>query len=372
MTYYSTKCTLKPHTNQAGRGLLGRPDCLTPRSCEGKIGLRAKVIYLGMLALLSTLALPVLACGGDHELTIYSAREETLVGPIIKQFEEATGVDIRVKYGSNAGLATTLQEEGSKSPADIFFATDPGLLGAMSDLFIRLPDGILDRVDVEVRSREGKWVGISGRARVVVYNTERLSEADLPDSILDFTDPKWKGRIGWPPTNGSFQAFMTAMRVTLGEEATRRWLEGIQANDPKQYPKNTPIVKAAAQGEIDVGFVNHYYLFRFLQEEGESFSARNYHPRGKDLGATMLVNAAGILSTSNEKENAQRFLNFMLSEAGQQYFASRTFEYPLVDGVKTHRLLVPLDELELPDVDLSRLDDIQGTQKLLRDVGIIP
>ena len=358
------------------------------------MNLNRPLIYILALVLLAPLL--VVACGEDGtpttgptstpvvirdvvevekpagKLTIYSAREENLVGPIIDQFRDATGVDVGVKHGSNAGLSATIREEGSNSPADIFFATDPGLLGAMSDLFLSLPDSILNQVPASVRSSEGKWVGISGRARVVVYNTDKLSEADLPDSILSFTDPKWKGRIGWPPANGSFQAFVTAMRVTLGQETTRRWLEGIQANDAKVYPKNTPIVKAAAQGEIDVGFVNHYYLFRFLAEEGESFSARNYHPKGGDLGATMLVNGAGILSTSKNVENAHRFLNFMLSQVSQQYFASKTFEYPLVDGVKTNRLLVPLDALELPDVDLSRLDDVKGTQELLRNVGIIP
>ena len=346
-------------------------------------GLRL-LLVIGLPALIPIL---VTACGTDAtpgiekaaevekppgKLIIYSAREENLVGPIIKQFQDATGVDVGVKYGKNAGLAATIREEGSNSPADIFFSTDAGLLGAMSDLFIPLPGNILNQVPDQVRSRDSKWVGISGRARVVVYNTERLSEADLPDSVLDFTDPEWKGRIGWPPSNGSFQAFVTAMRVNLGEEATRRWLEGIQANDPKVYPKNTPIVKAVAQGEIDVGFVNHYYLFRFLEEEGESFRARNYHPKGKDIGATMLVNGAGILSTSKNVENAQRFLSFMLSQVGQQYLASQTFEYPLVDGVQTHRLLVPLEQLELPDVDLSMLEDVDGTQKLLREVGIIP
>ncbi len=312
------------------------------------------------------------AGGSPGKLTVYSAREEALIGPIIKQFKDASQVDVGVKYGSNAGLGATIREEGSNSPADVFLATDPSQLGAMSDLFMVLPETILEQVAPLVRSREGKWVGISGRARVIVYSTDKLGEDELPASILDFTDPKWKGRIGWPPGNGSFQAFVTAMRNSLGEEATRRWLEGIQANDPKVYSKNTPIVKAVAQGEIDVGFVNHYYLFRFLEQEGESFPARNYHPKGRDLGAMMLVNGAGILVTSKNVGNAQRFLNFMLSQVGQQYFASRTYEYPLVDGIKTNRLLVPLNELELPDVDLSKLDDLQGTQNLLRKVGIIP
>ena len=327
------------------------------------------LLVLGVLVVVPLLAG---ACRGDSKLVIYSAREETLVGPIIQQFEDATGIDVGVNYGSNAGLAATIREEGSNSPADLYFATDPGLLGAMSDLLAVLPGEILNQVSPDVRSRDGKWVGISGRARVVVYNSEKLSEADLPDSILDFTDPKWKGRIGWAPGNGSFQSFVTAMRVTMGEEATRRWLKGIQANQPRIYPKNTPIVKAAADGEIDVGFVNHYYLFRFLQEEGKDSSARNYHPRGHDLGATMLVNGAGILSTSKNSENARRFLDFMLSQLGQQYFASQTFEYPLVEGITTHRLLVPLEQLEIPAVDLSKLSDVQGTQKLLREVGIIP
>ena len=343
-----------------------------------------KVRWLTLIVSSMLIPLLLVGCGDDTpntasesaapsgKVTIYSAREENLVGPIIKQFEDATGINVGVKYGANAGLAATIREEGSNSPADIFFATDPGLLGSMSDLLMELPESVLSQVPVQVRSREGKWVGISGRARVVVYNTEKLSEADLPDSILDFTDPKWKGRIGWPPTNGSFQAFVTAMRTVLGEEATRSWLEGIQNNDPKIYPKNTPIVQAVAQGEIDVGFVNHYYLYRFLQEEGESFEARNYHPKGKDLGATMLVNGAGVLSTSENPENAQRFLNFMLSQVGQQYFTSQTYEYPLVDGVQTDRLLLPLDQIELPDVDLSKLDDVGGTQELLREVGIIP
>ena len=337
----------------------------------------SKALY--SLVIASALLIPMLLadCGGGDtagagKLIIYSAREKGLVEPIIEQFQDATGVNVKVNYGSNAGLAATIREEGSNSPADIYFGTDPGQLGAMSSLFTQLPDTILSQVPPQVRSREGKWVGISGRARVVVYNTDVLKEADLPDSILDFTDPKWKGRIGWPPGNGSFQAFVTAMRVTLEEGATRQWLEGIQANDPKVYPKNTPIVKAVAQGEIDVGFVNHYYLFRFLEDEGESFAARNHHPKGSDLGAVMLVNGAGILATSKNVDSAKRFLNFMLSQVGQQYFASQTFEYPLVDGIRTHRLLVPLEQLELPDVDLSRLGDVRGTQNLLREVGIIP
>lgn len=187
-----------------------------------------------------------------ESLTIYSGRSEELVGPIIDQFASATGIDVQVRYGSTSEMAATILEEGRNSPADVFYAQDPGGLGAVEHLFASIPDNTLNKVASRFRSPDGKWVGISGRARVVVYNPERLSEADLPDDIWDFTDPKWRGRIGWAPTNGSFQAMVTAMRVQWGEEKTREWILGIQANQPKIYPKNTPQVAAAAAGEIDV------------------------------------------------------------------------------------------------------------------------
>ena len=265
---------------------------------ESKVmSLTLRPLLVVPVALLLLAPFLIAACGGEgtptEELTIYSAREENLVGSIIKQFGDATGVDVGVKYGSNAGLAATIREEGSNSTADIFFATDPGLLGAMSDLFTVLPNDILDQVAVQFRSREGKWVGISGRARVIVYNAEKLNEADLPDSIFDLTDPKWKGRIGWPPGNGSFQAFVTAMRVKLGDDVTREWLEGIQRNDPKVYPKNTPIVQAVADGEVTsvLSITTTYH--------GSSKRKASHFPpaitiREAKTWRLMLVNGAGI------------------------------------------------------------------------------
>ena len=190
-------------------------------------------------------------------LVVYSGRSETLVGPIIEQFKAATGIDVAVKYGSTPELAATLLEEGDNSPADVFFAQDPGGLGAVVAMLAPLPDEIVSLVPAWAHSPESKWVGISGRARTVVYNRDSLSENELPASISAFTDPKWKGRIGWAPTNASFQTMVTAMRTIWGEERTRAWLEGIQENDAAVYPKNTPIVAATAAGEIDIGFVNH-------------------------------------------------------------------------------------------------------------------
>ena len=161
------------------------------------------------------------------------------------------------------------------------------------------------------------------------------------------------------------------MRVVWGEDKTREWLLGVQANEPKVYPKNTPTVAAAAAGEVDVGFVNHYYLHRFLAEEGEDFPARNYHVSGGGPGGIVLVAGGGILKTAENKDNAERFFKFMLSRVAQQYFAGQTYEYPLVDGVNTNRILTPLDEINNPDIDMASLDDLAGTQILLRDLGIL-
>ena len=305
-------------------------------------------------------------------LVVYSGRSESLVGPIIEQFGQASGIDVAVKYGSTAEIAATLLEEGRKSPADVFFAQDPGGLGAVAHMLRILPDDLVGAVPVWARSPESKWVGISGRARVVVYNTQNVSEEDLPKSIVGFADPRWKGRIGWPPSNASFQTMVTAMRAMWGEDKTRDWLEGVQANEPKVYPKNTPTVAAVAAGEIDVGLVNHYYLYRFIQEDGEEFPARNHYFKDGGPGSLVMVAGAGILESAENADNAERFLRFMLSRVAQQYFAGQTYEYPLVDGVRTHRLLIPLSEANGPSIDMVALRDIKGTQTLLRDLGILP
>ena len=305
-------------------------------------------------------------------LTIYSGRSESLVGPIIKQFGESTVIKVAVKYAGTSQLAAVLLEEGANSPADVFFAQDPGGLGAVESLLATLPDSTLALVPAWARSGDGKWVGLSGRARTLVYNTETLTEAGLPDDLTGLTDPKWKGRIGWAPTNASFQVMVTAMRKLWGEEMTREWLEGMQANQPKGYPNNTSQVAAAGAGEIHVGLVNHYYLHRFLATEGEEFAARNYHVRDGGPGALVMVAGAGVLATSENRAAAERFVEFMLSPLAQQYFASQTYEYPLVGGVKTHRVLVPLDQINQPSIVAADLADLEGTQQLLRETGVLP
>jgi len=316
------------------------------------------------------------ACGGDDaddgSLTVYSGREEEYVGPLFDRFQEETGIELDVRYGDTAELAATLIEEGGNSPADLFFAQDAGALGALQReaLFAGLPAQTLERVPARYRSLEGAWVGTSGRARVIGYNTESLSEAELPASILGFTDPKWKGRIGWAPTNGSFQAFVTAMRITLGEQATEDWLRGIVANDPVVFSDNEQIRDAIASGEIDAGFLNHYYIAEAIAEEGPGYPVRAYSPPS-DVGSLINVAGIGVLESSDGKDEAERFTDFVLSDPEQEYFAEVVKEYPLVPGIPADPQVTPLAEIEQPDVALGELGDLEATLELLQRSGAL-
>jgi iron(III) transport system substrate-binding protein len=309
----------------------------------------------------------------EGSLVVYSGRNEELVGPIIERFEEKSRIDVEVRYGDTAELAATILEEDANSPADVFLSQDAGALGAVADrgLLSPLSGDVLERVEERFRDPDGRWVGVSGRARVVTYNTEALGAEDLPNSILTFTDPEWEGRLGWAPTNGSFQAFVTALRLIEGEEAAREWLEGIEANDPREYENNLAILQGVASGEIEAGFVNHYYLFQLQEEEGGDVPANNYYFQNGDPGALVNVAGVGILGTSDNAPEAGELLDFLLSEEAQQYFADETFEYPLVAGIPINEELVPLSEIATPNIDLSNLDDLEGTLELLRETGVL-
>jgi iron(III) transport system substrate-binding protein len=335
------------------------------------------------LMLLALVVLAIAGCGGEDggtaadgaepsgSVTVYSGREEELVEPLFEMFNEETGIDAEVRYGDSAELAATLAEEGDNSPADVFFAQDPGALGAVAGVLAELPEDVLTRVDDRFRDDEGRWVGTSGRVRVLVYNTEHVSEDELPASVFELTDPAWKGKIGIAPTNGSFQAFVTAMRLAVGDDRTRDWLEGLQANEPQIYESNAPIVEAAAAGEVEVGLVNHYYL-ALVKEEQPDAPIENHFFAGDDPGALVSVAGAGILESSDSPDAARAFVEFLLSDDAQRFYveAAEEAEYPLIEGVEAPQGVPPLDELEGPDVDLEELGpELEETLRMLNEVG---
>jgi iron(III) transport system substrate-binding protein len=330
---------------------------------------------VAVLAAGALLASGLVACGSSADLTIYSGRGESLVGPLITQFSEETGISVDVRYGDTAQMAAQLQEEGDRSPAHVFLAQDAGALGAVgkAGLFVRLPDEVLALVPDGYRAANGEWVGVTGRSRVLAFDSESLSPADLPTSVFDLTDPQWRGRVGVAPTNASFQAFVTAMRVQHGDDRARQWLADLAANDPQIRENNVVIVADIDEGRLDVGLVNHYYVFERADEAGVSVDelrVRLYFFPGGDTGALVNVSGVGLLAKGAENPNARAFIDYLLSATGQQYFAQQTHEYPLIEGVELDPALPTLAELQVPDVDLNDLDTLSATVEMIQQSGL--
>ena len=347
-----------------------------PPTLPARRALPARRVVPVLLALLLVLA----ACGGapgsgpaEDELVIYSGRNKELVGPLLEDYAKQTGAKIFVRYGDTAELAAQLLEEGERTEADVFFAQDAGALGALTKAgaFAPLPAALTARVDERFRSADRRWVGVSGRSRVLAYDPETVPEDEVPDSVLDLTDPRWEGEVGFAPTNASFQAFVTGMRQLLGEGRTRQWLEDMKANGMKAYSDNIRVLEAVDRGEVALGLINHYYWYEKVAEEGaDQVRARIKFLGNGDPGALVNVAGAGVLATSDQREEALDFVDFLLSEPAQQFFADTTEEYPLIAGVQPDEGVPPLDSIGAPEIDLSDLDSLQATLQLLEEVGL--
>nr|WP_231921474.1 iron ABC transporter substrate-binding protein [Micromonospora auratinigra] len=328
--------------------------------------------------------LSLTACGGsdadpgqpgDKRLTIYSGRSEALVGPVLAKFEKATGVDVDVRYGSTAQMAAQLLEEGDRSPADVFFAQDAGALGAVSKagLLAPLPADRLARVPAAYRDAEGRWVGVTGRSRVLAYNADQVTAAQLPASVFELTDPRWKAKVGIAPGNGSFQAFVTALRVRHGDAKAREFLTGLKANQVQIRENNVQIVADIDAGTLAAGLVNHYYVFELAKERGGSTDALkaklHFFPDG-DTGG--LVNAAGVglLQRAGTDPDARALVDYLLGAEAQTHFATQTFEYPLVAGVAPAPGLPQLGSLDAPKIDLNDLDTLDATVTMIKEAGL--
>jgi len=325
------------------------------------------------LSLLSALALTLAACSSSGEaegpLVVYSGRAEELVQPLIDQFEQESGIDVEIRYAGSTDLAATLLQEGESTDADVYYAQDPASLGSVTSLMAELDDEILDLVDPKFADREGRWVGTSGRVRVFVYNTG--TDLPLPQTIDEVNDPAWAGQIGVAPTNGSFLAFVSAMILERGEEATLTWLEALAANQPQQFEGNSPIVAATDAGEVQGGLVNHYYLLR-LRAEGAGEDTENWFIPAGDVGSLVMPAGAAITATTDMPEAARDFVEFLLSESAQEYFATDTFEFPLTDGVDLGEGSPNIDEINSPDIDLSQLADVlDDATRLVAEAGLV-
>lgn len=334
------------------------------------------------------LALPLIAgCGGtgqtggptgtgkdERALTVYSGRSEELVGPLFAQFTEQTGIKVDARYGDSAELAAQLLEEGDGSPAQVFFAQDAGALGAVgaAGLFATLPAVAASAVPAPYRAPDGTWTGVTGRARVIVYDPQQVPADQVPRAVRDLTDPKWRSQVAIAPTNASFQAFVTAMRIADGDDTTRKWLEAMAANDVQRYEKNGLILDAVDAGQVKLGLINHYYWYEKAAEVGAAkMRSKIAFTAPGDPGSLVNVAGAGILKPAAENTQAAAFIEWLLSPETQKWFVANTYEYPLLPNIPAAEGLPPLDSLRGPDVALADLDSLPATLAMLEDVGLL-
>ncbi|MEY4424637.1 MAG: hypothetical protein RJB56_264 [Actinomycetota bacterium] len=305
---------------------------------------------------------------GEQSITVYSGRSEDLIAPLLEQFTAETGIGVEVRYSDSASLAAQILEEGSNVQADVFFSQDAGALGAVSEAgaFKNLNSDITDLVPAEYRSSENTWVGVSGRSRVLSYDPAQIAEADLPKSIFDLADPKYKGKIGIAPTNASFQSSVTAMRVLEGQEATAAWLGAMKTN-AVLFEKNGQILEAVETGQIAAGLLNHYYWLERAAEVGEAeMKSKLAWFESGDAGNLVNVAGVGVLS---DKAEAQTFAKWLLGATAQTFFVEKTGEYALT-GDATPANLPALSELPAAKIDLSALAPLAATLELIRAAGL--
>lgn len=304
----------------------------------------------------------------EGELTVYSGRGEFLVGELVSYIDGLyDDLDLTVRYGGSTDLVNQIANEGEGSPADVFYSVNAGALGALADegRTQAIPDDIAGLVREEFRTDQ--WVGTSGRARTVPYNTDEFSEDDLPDDIMAYPE-EFEGDLGWAPSYGSAQAFITAMRILEGEEATREWLEAMVERGASTYPDEFVTCQEIADGEIDAAFTNHYYIQRVLDGNPDAPIATAFTEG--DAGAVFNVAGAAVVDSAADADLAANFVRHLLSAEAQDYFARSTFEYPLIPDVEPIGDLPTIDELDVPDIDLSQLSNLEPTIDLMREAGV--
>lgn len=319
----------------------------------------------------------LVACGSDsgdseNSIVVYSGRSEELVAPLYEKFTADTGIQVEARYANSAELSAQILTEGDKSPADVFFSQDAGALGAVSaaGLFAPIDAEVLAAVPANYSAADGTWLGVSGRARVVVYNPELAPTP--PDTIDGLLAPEWKGQIAFAPSNASWQAFVTGLRVVRGDAGAEEWLRAFKAQDPQSLENNVAVRDAVNNGEIALGLVNHYYLYELISAEGaEAVVAENQFMAPGDPGGLVNVAGVGVLNAAPNPEGAQAFAAYLVGTSAQEYFATETEEYPLIAGVAAAEGVPPLADLEPPAVDLSQLDDIEATQEMLIETELL-
>lgn len=337
-----------------------------------------KIRWSRVAAVLSivTVVASATACSSDEqsdELLIYNAQHESLTKEWIDAFTKETGIKVTYRQGGDTELGNQLIAEGDASPADVFLTENSPAMAAVEDagLFADVDAATVEQVPAEYRPSTNKWTGVAARTTVFAYNTQKLQLGELPRSIMDLQQPEWKGRWGAPPPKPDFQAIVAAMLQLTGEEATSAWLTGMKTN-ATLLQDNIATLRAVNDGEIDGGIIYHYYWFRDQAKTKEiSANTALHYFRNQDPGAFISISGGGVLESSKKKDQAQQFLKFVTSKAGQEVLEKGTsFEYPVASGVPANPALPALDTLQAPKVDPSTLDAAKVTD-LMTKAGLL-
>ncbi len=320
---------------------------------------RTPVRVITLLVLVGDAALA--GCGSDDgaagggTVTIYSGRTQNLIEPILDRFAEETGITVEVRYGDTADLALLIGEEGDQSPADVFLSQSPGAVGYLDQqgLLGPLPDDVLDRVAEGFHAEDGNWVGFSGRKRVLVYNPEIIDPAELPDTVLDLVQPEWKGRIGVAPSNASFQDFVSAMRIKLGDDATAAWLRGHRRQRRLHVRRTTTRSwrPSAAARSTSASSTTTTCTRRWPRIPSSPASTTT--SRIDDIGSLVIVTGAAMIESTDSEDEAVELIRFLLEDEAQRYFSDQTFEYPLAAGVEPSPVLPRIELSASEDIDLD-------------------
>ncbi|HKU03232.1 MAG TPA: iron ABC transporter substrate-binding protein [Arthrobacter sp.] len=343
---------------------------------------------LAGIALAATAALGLTACGGgtpagngssasggaaSGEITVYNAQHESLTKEWVDAFTAETGIKVTLRQGDDTEMSNQIIQEGQASPADVFLTENSPAMTQVENagLFADVNKDTLDQVPAEFSPSTGKWTGIAARSTVLVYNKTKLTEDQLPKSMLDLASPEWKGRWAASPTGADFQAIVSALLELKGESATEDWLKAMKDNS-KAYKGNSTAMKAVNAGEVDAALIYHYYYYGDQAKTGEnSNNVTPYYFKNQDPGAFLSVSGGGVLKSSKNAAAAQAFLKFITGKKGQEVLKNGTsFEYAIGSDVPANDKLVPIKDLQAPKVDAAKLNS-QKVSDLMTQAGLL-
>ncbi|MEC5182048.1 iron ABC transporter substrate-binding protein [Arthrobacter sp. CG_A4] len=344
---------------------------------------------LAGIALAATAALGLAACGSGTStspgssaaadekdsggIIVYNAQHESLTKEWVDAFTAETGVKVTLRQGSDTEMSNQIVQEGQASPADVFLTENSPAMAQVENagLFSDVDKATVDQVPAEFRPSTNKWTGIAARSTVLMYDKAKLSEGQLPKSMLDLAKPEWKGKWAASPSGADFQAIVSALLELKGEAAAEDWLKGMKENS-KAYKGNSTAMKAVNAGEVDAALIYHYYYYGDQAKTGEnSKNVAPYYFKNQDPGAFVSISGGGVLKSAKNAAAAQAFLKYITGKKGQEVLQKGTsFEYPVASGVPANDKLVPVKELQAPTVDPAKLNSAKVTE-LMTKAGLL-